>query len=75
MSSVVSDSNPSLVPYLVIHFMKTTIDIIDRNVRKYDGGSIISSIFQSLVVSGGYFDHQNNGEYISAGGQSTTDIL
>ena len=58
MSSVVSDSRPSLVPYFVIHFMKTTTVIIDMNVRLYVGGSIISSMFQSLVVSEGYFDHQ-----------------
>ena len=75
MSSVVSDSRPSLVPYFVIHFMKTTIDIIDRNVRKYVGGSIISNMFQSLVVSGGYFVHQNDGPYDTVGGQSTTYIL
>ena len=75
MISVLADPIPSLVPYIVINFENTTIDIIDRKVRKYDGGSIISNMFQSLVVSGGYFVHQYNGRYNSAGGQSTTYIL
>ena len=58
MISVLADPIPSLVPYIVINFENTTIDIIDRKVRKYDGGSIISNIFQSLVVSGGYLDQK-----------------
>ena len=61
MSSVVADFNPSFVPYFVISFMKTTIANMDKNVRKYVGGSIISNMFQSLVVSGGYFDQKYSG--------------